>query len=73
MRSRMSASGILLALLPASRVEAEDLYFDSAGVRLHYIIEGKGEPVVLIHGFAEDIAVGWVEPVGLRSAAGCSR
>jgi pimeloyl-ACP methyl ester carboxylesterase len=27
-------------------------YFNSNGVRIHYTIEGKGEPVILIHGFA---------------------
>src|SRR6266545_4770733 len=40
---------------------AEHLYFDSAGVRLHYIVEGKGEPVVLIHGYGGSIDAGWTD------------
>lgn len=30
---------------------AQDKYFDAAGVRLRYIEQGAGEPVVLVHGF----------------------
>jgi pimeloyl-ACP methyl ester carboxylesterase len=30
---------------------AEDGYFDSKGVKIHFRILGQGEPVVLIHGF----------------------
>lgn len=36
-------------------VQTEGLYFDSAGVRLRHISEGRGEPVVLIHGFGGNI------------------
>jgi pimeloyl-ACP methyl ester carboxylesterase len=36
-------------------VYAEDFFFNSAGVRIHYTVEGKGEPVLLIHGFGGDI------------------
>jgi pimeloyl-ACP methyl ester carboxylesterase len=32
--------------------EIRDQYFDSGGVRLRYFVVGKGEPVVLIHGWA---------------------
>ena len=31
---------------------AEDSFFDSDGVKIHYVVEGKGEPLLLIHGFA---------------------
>ena len=27
-------------------------YFDNDGVKIHYTVEGEGEPVVLVHGFA---------------------
>ena len=46
--------------LPSSH--AEDFYFDSDGVQIHYTIEGKGEPVLLIHGFAADIQLNWGNP-----------
>jgi pimeloyl-ACP methyl ester carboxylesterase len=36
-------------------------YFDSNGVKIHYVVQGKedGEPVLLIHGFTADIPVQW--------------
>src|ERR1700742_2570354 len=41
---------------------AADYTFDSAGVKIHYIVEGQGEPVVLIHGYAASIATNWGAP-----------
>jgi pimeloyl-ACP methyl ester carboxylesterase len=51
---------VFLFLIPA--LHAEDFFFDSDGVKIHYIIEGKGEPVILIHGFAASIAANWGAP-----------
>jgi pimeloyl-ACP methyl ester carboxylesterase len=42
-----------------SFIRAEDQFFDSNGVKIHYIVEGTGEPVVLIHGFTADIDKNW--------------
>jgi pimeloyl-ACP methyl ester carboxylesterase len=36
--------------------------FDANGVRLHYIVEGKGQPVVLIHGLHSSIRMNWQMP-----------
>lgn len=36
--------------------------FDANGVRLHYIVEGKGQPVVLIHGLHSSIRMNWQIP-----------
>ncbi len=36
--------------------------FDSNGVKLHYIAEGQGTPVVLIHGFHSSIKMNWQAP-----------
>lgn len=36
--------------------------FDSAGVPIHYIDEGSGPPVVLVHGFAASIEYNWRLP-----------
>lgn len=33
--------------------------FDSAGVKIHYAIEGEGEPVILIHGLYSSGRVNW--------------
>ncbi len=50
----------LLALAPWAA--AEDEFFDSDGVQIHYQVEGEGEPVVLIHGFTASIATNWIAP-----------
>ncbi len=44
-----------LALGPmAGLARAEDGFFDSNGVKIYYVTEGEGEPVVLIHGWMAD-------------------
>ena len=42
-------------------VAAQDQFFDSNGVRIRYIDQGAGPPVVLIHGFTSDIERGWAK------------
>jgi pimeloyl-ACP methyl ester carboxylesterase len=46
--------------------------FDSDGVRLAFIDEGQGDPVLLIHGFASSVRTNWIEPgwVGLLTSRG---
>ena len=39
-----------------------DAYFDSDGVRIHYVEQGRGEPVLLIHGFTASAAMNWQAP-----------
>jgi hypothetical protein len=39
-----------LFLLAAAPASAEDKFFTSGGVRLRYVEQGQGEPVVLLHG-----------------------
>lgn len=34
-------------------------YFEANGIRIHYTDEGKGEPVVLLHGFAVNADLAW--------------
>jgi pimeloyl-ACP methyl ester carboxylesterase len=41
--------------------------FDSDGVQIAYIDEGEGEPILLIHGFASNIAANWVDPHWVRT------
>src|SRR6266540_2667138 len=48
---------LLFFLLAAA---ADEQFFDSNGVNLHYIVEGQGEPVVLLHGFTGNIERHWV-------------
>ncbi len=59
---RIAAVAVLCALVVASARAAEDKFFDSNGVKIHYIIEGEGQPVVLVHGFTASIPVQWAMP-----------
>ena len=40
--------------------------FDSDGMRLAFIDEGEGEPVLLIHGFASSVRTNWIDPGWVR-------
>lgn len=44
----------VLCCLTPNAVTADDVVFDSNGVKIRYVTEGKGEPVVLIHGWMGD-------------------
>jgi pimeloyl-ACP methyl ester carboxylesterase len=52
----------VISCVAAPSLRAEDKSFDSKGVKIHYVVEGKGEPVVLIHGFAADVVTNWRLP-----------
>lgn len=47
----------------------ENLYFDSDGVRLRYIVAGEGEPVLLIHGLGASLHLQWTAPGVLEELA----
>src|SRR4029077_16450122 len=36
-----------------SRIGIEDRFADVNGVRLHYLIAGEGDPVILLHGYTQ--------------------
>jgi pimeloyl-ACP methyl ester carboxylesterase len=52
-----SVAILVIALTTNSAVHAqmriEDRFANLNGVRLHYLIAGKGDPVILLHGYAE--------------------
>lgn len=62
MMRRLIPTLILLWLAAGSAGRAEDHFFDSAGVRIHYTELGKGEPVVLIHGLTVNGRLQWFLP-----------
>ena len=62
MLRRMISAVALIALVLSIARAAEDQYFDSDGVKIHYVVEGTGEPVILIHGFSASIPVQWQLP-----------
>jgi pimeloyl-ACP methyl ester carboxylesterase len=47
--------------------------FDSDGVRIAYIDEGEGEPILLIHGFASNVATNWLDPGWVRTLTEAGR
>jgi pimeloyl-ACP methyl ester carboxylesterase len=52
----------LVALVLSTAYAAENQSFDSNGVKIHYVVEGQGEPVILVHGFTASIPVQWQLP-----------
>jgi len=44
--------------------------FDSDGVRIAYIEEGAGDPILLIHGFASSIRDNWIDPTWIGFLTG---
>ena len=56
----VAGGGFWLSRQLSHRVEGD--YFDSGGVRIHYTVEGEGEPVVLVHGFAVNADYNWRRP-----------
>ncbi|MGE3064061.1 MAG: alpha/beta hydrolase, partial [Hyphomicrobiaceae bacterium] len=44
--------------------------FESDGVRIAYIDEGAGDPVLLLHGFASSIRYNWTDPGWVRTLTG---
>lgn len=58
---RALASGVAIIVLAlttyipnSAQKRIEDRFANVNGVRLHYLIAGKGEPVILLHGYAEN-------------------
>jgi pimeloyl-ACP methyl ester carboxylesterase len=52
---------VALHLFALDRVSAQDQFFDSNGVRIRYVEQGSGPPVVLLHGFSGNLDSAWVE------------
>jgi pimeloyl-ACP methyl ester carboxylesterase len=53
------ACAFLLSTAPLRAEKPAGQSFDSNGVKIHYTVEGKGEPVLLIHGFAASGDLNW--------------
>ena len=57
-------SGLLAAfafIASTGAMALEDKYFDSAGVNIHYVEQGAGEPIILLHGFTSNIENAWID------------
>ncbi len=57
----------ILAALVASPVRAEETSFDSNGVKINYLDQGKGAVVVLLHGFGGSASAMWEKRPGAKT------
>ncbi len=70
MRSRfILGTAVCLILFGTGSLRAAEGEFDSHGVKIHYYVEGKGAPVLLIHGFAANTQFNWVFPGVVKNLA----
>ena len=42
-------------------------HFSSDGIEIAYIDEGEGDPILLIHGFASNVTVNWIDTGWMRT------
>ena len=68
-RLTLTCTVFLTTLLAAGR-GAEDRFFDSGGVKIRYVVEGKGEPVLLIHGYTARLETNWQLPGIIKGLSG---
>lgn len=54
MKYRLLVTALVMCCLVPGPADAADEVFDSNGVKIRYVTEGTGEPVVLIHGWMGD-------------------
>lgn len=57
---RYTSALLCVVFLAAGGGRAAEGFFDSDGVKIHYHVDGKGEPVLLIHGFATNARLQWI-------------
>ncbi|MBI1321295.1 MAG: alpha/beta fold hydrolase [Candidatus Hydrogenedens sp.] len=50
--------------------EDEGEYFFADGVKLHYLDEGAGEPVILLHGYGMNMEITWRQPGAFDALVG---
>src|SRR5262245_53478555 len=70
-RGRLVLTVLACAWLLPAPVFAQDSFFMSDGVRIRYLDQGRGEAVVLVHGFAGSLET-WVQS-GLMSSLAADR
>jgi pimeloyl-ACP methyl ester carboxylesterase len=53
--------GAIVSVVLATPAFAEDKFFDSNGVRIRYVEQGSGEPILLIHGLTVTLDSNWID------------
>src|SRR5260370_8274143 len=51
----------LSASTPLAQTNYEDKFFTSDGVKIRYVDVGRGEPVVLVHGFSSSLDANYAQ------------
>ncbi len=59
-----------LSFLVYAKDEPASAFFDAKGVKIHYLMQGRGEPLVLIHGLYSSGEVNWGWPGIIAALAG---
>ena len=66
MTRRISPVSVVLAVLvvysASAQTPLDDRFFTAQGVKIRYIDVGRGEPVVLVHGFSSSLEANWGNP-----------
>lgn len=57
----MLTCAMAVVALTAMPARAENKFFNSNGVQIRYIEQGRGEPVVLVHDFGGSVESAWVD------------
>lgn len=76
----MRSAGIaIVAVMMCARIAAaapqaaddapQSNFFDAKGVKIHYLVQGTGEPVMLIHGLYSSAAINWRLPGTMAALA----
>ncbi len=61
MSRNLQCLAVSLIALMSTVVCAQDKYFDSNGVRIRYLDQGSGQPIVLIHGYTSNVERSWMD------------
>ena len=65
--------GFLWLVVPAMGQSIQSDYFLSEGVKIHYVTAGSGTPLVLIHGFSDDISICYQDSLDAEGTTFISR
>jgi pimeloyl-ACP methyl ester carboxylesterase len=58
----LGAAFVTLVFASVVAAAPQQGYFISDGVKLHYVTEGQGEPLILVHGFSASAYANWILP-----------
>ena len=61
MRWLVGGPAIVWCLTISVASSAQDKFLESKGIRIRYVDQGSGEPVVLVHGYTSSIERGWMD------------